>query len=350
MTTARNVLTPEALTMMDAIAESGSFAAAARQLGKVPSALTYSVRQLEDALDVLLFDRRSRQATLTAAGQELLDEGRRLLEQIDAVANRVKRVATGWETQLSIAVDDAISRTTMLELCEAFFEATATLPLSARSSARAGGNAPPPASPPSTRLRIGSEVLAGTWEALVTGRADLAIGVGTGRELPSGFEMAELGPLQFVFALAPHHPLAAASEPLDDAELVGHRAVAVADSAHRLAPLTVNLLPGQDVLTVADMQTKIDALLRGLGCGFVPEPMVRDHLAAGRLVRREMERARGPVRLGYAWRLPMPARGSSTGKAQPGLALRWWLDRLANAATRRALLERQGSRVGAAAR
>ncbi len=76
----RNVLTPEALTMMDVIARNGSFAGAARELGKVPSSLTYSVRQLEEALDVLLFDRRSRQATLTAAGQELLDEGRRLLE------------------------------------------------------------------------------------------------------------------------------------------------------------------------------------------------------------------------------------------------------------------------------
>src|ERR1700704_1183580 len=123
----RNVLTPEALTMMDAIATSGSFAAAARHLGKVPSALTYNGRQLEDALDVLLFDRRSRQATLTAAGQELLDEGRRLLEQMDAVANRVKRVATGWETQLSIAVDDIISRSTMLDLCESFYACSATL-------------------------------------------------------------------------------------------------------------------------------------------------------------------------------------------------------------------------------
>src|SRR3954454_2554130 len=115
----RNVLTPEALTMMDAIARSGSFAAAARELGKVPSALTYNVRQLEDALDVLLFDRRSRQATLTAAGQELLEEGRRLLDQIDAVANRVKRVATGWETQLAIAVDDVVCRATILDLCAA---------------------------------------------------------------------------------------------------------------------------------------------------------------------------------------------------------------------------------------
>src|ERR1700743_2568091 len=104
----RRVLTPEALAMMDTIARTGSFAAAAREMGKVPSALTYSVRQLEDALDVLLFDRRSRQARLTAAGQELLTEGRRLLASAEAVANRVKRVATGWETQLTIAVDGAL--------------------------------------------------------------------------------------------------------------------------------------------------------------------------------------------------------------------------------------------------
>src|SRR5664279_1426213 len=150
MTKPRSALTPDALTMMDVIAQTGSFAAAARQLGKVPSALTYSVRQLEDALDVLLFDRRSRQAMLTAAGQELLDEGRRLLEQIDAVANRVKRVATGWETQLSIAVDDVISRTTLLELCEAFYACSATLSRPAAGSRAAGAPAalPPATTPP----------------------------------------------------------------------------------------------------------------------------------------------------------------------------------------------------------
>ena len=117
----RNVLTPEALAMMDTIARTGSFAAAARELGKVPSALTYNVRQLEDALDVLLFDRSSRQAQLTAAGEELLREGRRLLIEMDAVANRVRRVATGWETQLTIAVDVVMSQVTIFELCEAFY-------------------------------------------------------------------------------------------------------------------------------------------------------------------------------------------------------------------------------------
>ncbi len=344
MTDARSALTPDALMMMDAIARSGSFAAAARELGKVPSALTYSVRQLEDALDVLLFDRRSRQATLTAAGQELLDEGRRLLEEIDAVANRVKRVATGWETQLSIAVDDVISRSTMLELCESFYACSATLartPPASRAPGAAGV-----AMPPATRLRLRAEVMAGTWEALVTGQADLAIGVMSNREVPSGVSVKDLGPLPFVFAVAPHHALAAASEPLSDAELIRHRAIAVADSAHRLTPVTVNLLPGQDVLTVSDMRAKIDALLRSLGCGFVPEPMVRDHIAAGRLMVKRVQRDRLEGRFGYAWRTPAAPRRGTAKKSPPGLALRWWLEQLESPTTRKALLDRHGSRVG----
>ena len=72
MQNTRDVLTPENLAMLQVIAESGSFAAAARQLGLVPSALTYRVRQIEDALDVLLYDRSSRQARLTEAGAEWL--------------------------------------------------------------------------------------------------------------------------------------------------------------------------------------------------------------------------------------------------------------------------------------
>ena len=336
----RNVLTPEALLMMDAIARTGSFAAAARELGKVPSSLTYSVRQLEDALDVLLFDRRSRQARLTAAGTELLLEGRRLLEQMDAVANRVKRVATGWETQLTIAVDGVISRLTMFELCESFY---ALNPPSAVRREGASAAMPATLGNPGTRLRLRTEVLAGTWEALVTGQADLAIGVGLVGSVPSGVQVKELGTVGFVFAVAPHHPLAGATTPITDAELVRHRAVAVADSAQRLAPLTVNLLPGQDVLTVASMQHKIEALLRCMGSGFVPEPMVREHIAAGRLVVKALDRSARPLPgMGYAWRTPDAAAPGAGRKPEPGLALRWWLSQLESPTTRTALLEHHG--------
>ncbi len=344
MSDPRNVLTPDALLMMDVIARTGSFAAAARELGKVPSSLTYSVRQLEDALDVLLFDRRSRQARLTAAGTELLHEGRRLLEQMDAVANRVKRVATGWETQLTIAVDGVISRLTMFELCEAFY---ALNPQGQHGSSgpRDGHAATVPATlgSPGTRLRLRTEVLAGTWEALINGQADLAIGVGLeSTSTPAGVQTKELGSVEFVYALAPHHPLAAAAAPLTDAELMRHRAVAVADSAQRLTPLTVNLLPGQDVLTVSSMQHKIEALLRCMGSGFVPEPMVREHISSGRLVVKTLARALRMPKIGYAWRMPDPAAPGAARKPQLGLALRWWLGQLDSPATRVALLQRHG--------
>jgi DNA-binding transcriptional LysR family regulator len=303
----RDVLTPDALAMLATIAETGSFAAAARALGLVPSALTYRVRQIEDALDVLLFDRSSRQARLTEAGAELMREGQRLLHEIDAVANRVRRVATGWEPQLTLAVDSVISRNTMLDLCEAFY-----------------------AIAPPTRLKMREEVLSGTLEALVTGQADLAIGVVTQGGAIRDLQVKPLGPMRFVYAMAPHHPLAKADEPLADALVQQHRAVAVADSAKR-ANVTLGLLGGQDVLTVPTMRAKLEAQLRGLGCGFLPENLARPYLETGRLVARRVQQPERVVDVCYAW------HASSEGLGI-GRALQWWLQQLESPATRAALL------------
>ena len=306
MPTPRDVLTPDALSLLNTVAQTGSFAAAARELGLVPSAVTYRIRQVEDALDVLLFDRSSRQARLTEAGNELLREGSRLLEEIDAVANRVKRVATGWESQLTIAMDTAISCSTLLELAQAFFELA-----------------------PTTRLRIREESLSGTLEALTSGQADLAIGLAMETGTASGLHSEPLGELEFVYAMAPHHPLAKVKGTLRDDVIQKHRAIAVADSVQRGAAMTVGLLAGQDVLTVTTMRAKLDAQLRGIGAGFIPEPMARPFIETGRLVAKTTQRSPRSIRLTYAWR----------GNGTPGRALQWWLQQLKSATTRRALLE-----------
>jgi DNA-binding transcriptional LysR family regulator len=307
MQNARDALTPESLEMLQVIAQAGSFAAAARQLGLVPSALTYRVRQIEDALDVLLFDRSARQARPTEAGAELLREGARLLQDVDAVAHRVRRVATGWEPQLTIAVDGVISPSTMLELVEAFYALT-----------------------PPTRLKLTDGILTGTLEALTSGRADLAIGVGVNASNVAGLQQGVLGEMAFIYVVAPHHPLASAPEPLSDPTLLLHRAVAVADSAQH-GNVTMGLLGGQDVLTVGSMQTKLQAQLRGLGGGFLPEPMVRPYIEAGHLVMRQVERPTRSMRMHYAW--------NGTDQGRTGRALQWWLGQLQSATTRTALLE-----------
>jgi DNA-binding transcriptional LysR family regulator len=310
----RSVLTPDALALVDAIARTGSFAGAARELGKVPSALTYSVRQLEEALDVLLFDRSARHAVLTAAGQELLVEGRRLLMEIDAVANRVKRIATGWESELTIAVDDACARPALYDLIASF--------QAQKGEEGLDGRGPP------TRLRFRTEVLSGTWEALVSGQADLAIG--TSSQPPGSSVACEvMGEQHWLFVVAPSHPLAQLEEPLSAAQISQHRIVTVADTARQLATLTFGVVPGQDVLTLPSLSAKLQAQLRGLGCGWLPEPMVREPLARGQLVTKATYDTRR-ITLHYAWR--------TTG-TPPAKALSWWLQQLKSEPTRRALLE-----------
>ncbi|MBU3652139.1 MAG: LysR family transcriptional regulator, partial [Limnohabitans sp.] len=303
----RDWLTPEMLLMLQTIERQGSLAAAARELDLVPSALTYRVRQLEDALDVLLFDRSSRQARPTAAGRELLREAERLLSDLDTVANRVRRVATGWEAQFTIAVDSVIARPAVMELCAAFLATRAP-----------------------TRLKLRDETLSGTLEALSSGQADLALGLPeTGSD--TRLQSQPLGDVEFVYAVAPTHPLARAVQPLSDELVRQHRAVAVADTGTRGRGLSFNLLGGQDVFTVASMQAKLDAQLRGLGCGFVPAAMAQPHVAAGRLVTRAMERPQRPVPVRYAWR--------RTPRQAQGRALQWWLAQLELPLTRPALLQ-----------
>jgi DNA-binding transcriptional LysR family regulator len=310
------VLTPESFAMLDAIATQGGFAAAARALDLVPSALSYRVRQLEETLDVLLFDRRSRNAKLTPAGAELLREGRRMLADVATIAERVKRVATGWEPVLTIAVDSLISRKVVFELCQAFFELKAP-----------------------TRLRLRGETLSGTWQALTTGKADIALGGAfeTGSIASTqlaGIQVKALGDMPFVFAVAPRHPLAKRPEPLSDEEIAQHRVVAVADSTLRGDGLSVNLLAGQDVFTVPSMQAKLDAHLRGLGCGFLPLHLAQPYVDAGELVAKTVQqRALRVARTSYAWR--------SQPRGAQGHALTWWLQALDSPRTRRALIEDQ---------
>ena len=311
--TPRDVLTPDALAMLQTIARSGSFAAAARASHMVPSALSYRVRQMEEALDVLLFDRSSRQARLTEAGGELLREGARLLADIDAIANRVRRVATGWEPQFTIAVDSIIRQSTVMELCADFF-----------------------APNPPTRLRLRAETLSGTFAALGSGQADLALGVVLDAASTAGLQHEPLGSMSFVFALAPHHALAKAAEPLSDQIIRQHRAVAVADTIRHGGGLSIGLLAGQDVFTVTDLPAKLDAQIRGLGIGFLPKSLAQPYIDSGRLVAKRVERPERQIHVSYAW-----LRSGSPGQ---GRALQWWLTQLHNPLTRVALLDERASR------
>ncbi|OZI49792.1 LysR family transcriptional regulator [Bordetella genomosp. 4] len=288
-------ITPELLYMIDAIARHGSFAKAARELGKVPSAVTYAVRKLEDALDVLLFDRSGHRAHLTPAGETLLQDGRQVLQSLDALAGRVKRVATGWELDLKVAVSAVLPLAQLYDLIAEFRELASV-----------------------TTLRLSTEVLSGNWDALASGRADLVIGADAAG-VPSGAYWSQpLGELQFGFCVAPHHPLAQLNRPLTAADISAHCAIALADTSRDLPPRTRGLLNQQPFIMMPTMQAKIDAQVRGLGCGYLPLSLAAPYIMRGQLVQCPTDDV-VPIteQLVYAWREPIP-----------GQALKWWLQKL----------------------
>ncbi|MBS7458120.1 LysR substrate-binding domain-containing protein [Coralloluteibacterium stylophorae] len=289
----------DALQVVDAIDRRGSFAAAGRELHKVPSTISYLVGRLEEDLGVQVFERQGPRVALTAAGQELLREGRYVLKAAQDLEHRVRRVASGWETEFAIGMDS------MLDVAALRADIAAFYAIADR-----------------TRLRIAQEAVSGTWEALLDRRVDLLVGaVGEG---PSGggYVAEAMGRIDWVFAVAPTHPLAVAPMPLERGVLARFRAVAVADSARRLLPRTVGLAFGQDVLTVPGMRSKLRLQVEGLGFGFLPEHLARPEIEAGRLVEREVAEPKPAETAWLAWR-----------SGEEGQALAWWRARMRAAGT-----------------
>ena len=302
-------ITLEGLRLIDAIERTGSFAGAAQALGRVPSAVTHAVRRLEAEVGAKLFDRAGYRARLTPTGVELLREGRQLLVAADELARRVRRVAEGWEPELRIALDAIVPFPALVAVLARF---CATAP---------------------TRLRVTHEVLGGTWDAVVGGRADLAIGaVQEGPQqalVGGGYGSVEIGRVDFVFAVAPDHPLAALPQPLPLAALRRYRQVVVGDTSQRLQPRAAGLIGLQELLIVPTMGAKIAAQAAGLGVGYVPAHLARDAIARGALVRLATEHDRsdeGRNTAHLVWR--SDARGP---------ALDWWIRELGRTEVRAAL-------------
>ncbi|UTY58732.1 LysR substrate-binding domain-containing protein [Massilia sp. erpn] len=288
-------LSLDALQIVDAIDRRGSFSAAGKELHRVPSTISYTVAKLEEDLGVQVFERNGPRVELTPAGRELLKEGRYLLHAAQDLEHRVRRVASGWETELVLGTDSMFAPLALAADILAFYAVASQ-----------------------TRLRLAQETLSGTWEALLERRVDLLVGAPGDGPAGGGYVSQPMGRMEWVFAVAPSHPLAAVEGRLGRAELQRHRAIVTADTARRIAPRTVGLLLGQDTLTLPTLESKYGAQLAGLGFGFLPAPCARAAIAAGLLVEKQVEEPKPAETFYLAWR-----------SGEGGAALDWWRQRMA---------------------
>ena len=243
------------------------------------------------------FDRSGYRAELTDTGKVLLEPGRALLQQADQLQSQIAQAAKGWELELSIVLDAILPWSWLQPHVDAYFRDAC-----------------------SAKLRINEETLAGSWEALLDGRADLLIGATNDPPSGMGVSTQPLFNVPFLFCVAPQHALADAPEPVTDDQLKAHRAIVLGDSARRLPLRSSGLLSGQDTLVVPSMQAKVDAQVAGLGGGYLANWFARPCLADGTLISKQLTEPKPPGNTVIAWK-----------SGNRGRALSWWRERLRDA-------------------
>jgi DNA-binding transcriptional LysR family regulator len=248
-------ITLEQWRALIAVVDTGGYAQAAEVLHKSQSSVTYAVQKIESLLGVKAFEIQGRKAILTPTGKFLYRRARALLDESMGLERAAQRLSAGWEGELRLAVEILFPTWLLLECLDRF------------------GN-----ESPHTRIELVESVLGGTTEALLTGKADLAIS----SQVPQGFLGTPLMHMRIVAVASPEHPLHQMGRPLTMRDLRNHRHVVIRDSGSKRDANALSIEAVQR-WTVGHSATSIEALRMGYGFAWFPEEKIRNELASGAL-------------------------------------------------------------------
>jgi DNA-binding transcriptional LysR family regulator len=292
--------TLDQLAVFLAIVEDGSFAAAARRLKRATSVVSYTIANLETQLGLTLFDRAgTRKPRLTVAGRAVLADARTVGLAVDGLIAKARGLQSGLEAEVALVVDVMAPMPTLVAAFEAFSAEFPTVP-----------------------LRLYVEAMGAVTQTVRDGIA----GVGLSGPLDHGLEGMEhrqIGSVRLMPVAAPGHPLAHHRGTIPAAEARNHLQLVLTDRSALTAGRDFAVLATQ-TWRLADLGAKHALLLAGIGWGSMPEAMVRDDLAAGRLVRLKL----------HAWdNTAYPLQMVHKLTAPPGPASRWLVARIEAALT-----------------
>lgn len=287
-------LTLDQLRVLVAVAETGSFSAAARKLGRVQSAVSQSVQALETALGMRLFDRDGKVPRLNEAGQVILQDARRLIDGAATLKARAESIALDIEPELTLAVDAIFPVSVLTDSLKDLAAEFPNLPVT-----------------------LYTEGLGGAEQRLRDGAARLALYVPFAN-IAENRETENLVTIPTVPVVAAGHPLAGLKGPLGRDALEGAVQLVLTDRTPVSAGLSHGIISHR-TWRFADLTTRLDFLLAGFGWCNMPTHMVRDHVEAGRLKVLDLKEKSGPT---FAVHV-IHERGRP-----PGRAGRWLIDRI----------------------
>ena len=247
----------EQLKALLAAAETGSFSAAARKLGKAQSVVSTAISNLEIDLGLELFDRSARYPVLTEAGTRINQEATILLAQSERLQAIAGELAAGVESRLTLAIDDDSHLPWLGSLLEEF--ATRY---------------------PGVELEWLFPLMEDVTELLKSGRAQL--GISYQKERPER-ELAScsLGSVKMPLVVSPDHPLAR-KMPLRESDLQGARQLMV--TGRREGTERHRFRLSAQVWWVEGDLGILELVKLGLGWASVPDFLLHRPLARGEVV------------------------------------------------------------------
>jgi DNA-binding transcriptional LysR family regulator len=294
-------ITLDQLRMFATVVETGSFSAAARKIGRVQSAVSTAMTNLETHLGVAIWDRSVRRPVLTQDGKALLGMASRVLVDVDALKRVAAGLVRGIESQVSLCVDAFFPLEALVDACAGFAKEF-----------------------PNVELRVDVQTLSGVIERIVDGSATLGVAM-TGLAVAANLDSRALAPIAMVPVVAARHPLATHRGRVPHSLLAEHVQIVLSERAAKT-------MPDQAVVStrtwrVLDLQTKHALLVAGLGWGNLPLHVARADLARKKLVRLRTE---GWADDEHTLHLSAVQKRATP----PGPAHRWLTDRLATLCVR----------------
>ena len=256
-------LSLDQMRMFLAVCDSGSFRAAAKELGRVQSAVSHAIAKLEDELGVRLFDRSGHRPVPTPEGRALLANVRDVLLRVDAMRARARGLREGVELELSLTIDvlfpPLLVGAALAEMSLAY---------------------------PSVAIRISAEALGGPITALLEQRSQVAVIVGESFRDPR-IAIEALASIEMIAVAAPSHPLGQASGlALDAAALADHLQIVQFDRSPLTDQRDIGVISPR-TCRVGGQDIKHAMIRAGLGWGRLPGWLAAEDIASGRLVRVE---------------------------------------------------------------
>jgi len=257
--------TLDQLSIFAAVADCGGFSAAARRLKRSQSVVSYAIANLEDQLQVKLFERHgTRQPRLTEAGTALLMDARRVLSGLDGLRARTRALQQGLEAEVVVAVDPTVPTQVLSPLLSAFEEDFPTVDI---------------------RLHVGAIGVVHDQVARQIAH------VGFGGEPNRGDGQVVLQPMGFaslVPVAAPSHPLARAQPPIPRSVARQYTQIVITDVTDQTRGRDFGVIADR-TWRMTDMGLKHELTLAGLGWGGLPYAKVARDIDEGRLVRLDLE-------------------------------------------------------------